>query len=190
MTPNIKSVILAATILIGSTLTVLAQSGQRQVPAGFCSLASMSSAKALSACQMASFTGTGSGNNFTASAVTGLILPGEILAGTGAPSGTVIQSQLSGSPGGAGIYVTNSSVTSVAASLTANGIPYGANYAMICAYVQGVVWRDDGVAPTGTPGTGGNGISSGQCFSYNGTFSSIQFIQQASGAILGISIYK
>jgi len=184
-----KSLALAAVFLIGS-MPALAQSGQREVPAGFCSLTSMSSAKGLSSCAMASFTGTGSGSNLTASAVTGLILPGEVVTGSGVPTGTLVLSQASGTPGGAGVYVTSAPTTSNSASLTANGPAFAVSYALICAYVQGVVWRDDGVAPTGAPGSGGNGIAANQCISYNGTFSAIQFIQQTSGAVLGISLYK
>jgi hypothetical protein len=70
------------------------------------------------------------------------------------------------------------------------GIPAGTAYAVICAYVQGVVWRDDGTAPTGTPGTGGQGIAANQCLPYNGTFTAFQVIQQTSGAILGVSFYR
>jgi len=70
------------------------------------------------------------------------------------------------------------------------GIPAGTSYAVICAYTQGVVWRDDGTAPTGTPGTGGQGLAASQCMPYNGTFTAIQFIQQTSGALLGVSFYR
>jgi hypothetical protein len=70
------------------------------------------------------------------------------------------------------------------------GIPALTTYAVICAYAQGVVWRDDGTAPTGTPGSGGMGLSSGQCLPYNGIIANIQFIQQTSGAILGVSFYR
>lgn len=63
-------------------------------------------------------------------------------------------------------------------------------YAAICAYVAGVVYRDDGTAPTATPGSGGQGIAAGQCVSYNGNFSAIQLIQQTAGAIVGVSIYQ
>ena len=65
-----------------------------------------------------------------------------------------------------------------------------ATYAVICAYTAAVNYRDDGGIPTGTVGTGGQGLTAGQCMSYNGSFSAIQFIQQASGAILGVSFYK
>ncbi len=68
----------------------------------------------------ASFTGTGSGTNLTASAVTGTIAVGAVVVGSGVPSNTVILSQTSGTPGGAGVYVTSYSTTSSGASLTAN----------------------------------------------------------------------
>jgi hypothetical protein len=67
----------------------------------------------------ASFTGTGSGTNLTAASVTGNIKVGAVVDGTGVPAGTVIVSQTSGTPGGAGVYVTNNSTTSSSASLTA-----------------------------------------------------------------------
>lgn len=70
------------------------------------------------------------------------------------------------------------------------GIPTGTSYAVVCAYTQGVVWRDDGTAPTGTPGTGGQGLAANQCLPYNGTFTAIQFIQQTSGAVLGVTFYR
>jgi len=67
----------------------------------------------------ASFTGNGSGTNLTASAVTGVIAVGDTVVGTGVPSGTTILSQTSGTPGGAGVYVTSHATTSSGASLTA-----------------------------------------------------------------------
>jgi hypothetical protein len=73
------------------------------------------------------------------------------------------------------------------------GIPTNATYAVICAYVQGVVFRADGGTPTGTPGSGGQGIAAGQCLPYPGTpaaFAALRFIQQASGALLGVSWYQ
>lgn len=66
----------------------------------------------------AAFTATGAGTNLTTSAVTGLISVGDVVAGTGVPVGTTIISQTSGTPGGAGIYVTSGATTAIAASLT------------------------------------------------------------------------
>jgi hypothetical protein len=171
---------------------VAGQFGQREVPLGFCSVSSMSSATPLtvSTCARATFTGTGSGTNLTASSVTGLILPGDAASGTGVPAGTTIVSQSSGVTGGAGVYVTSNPTTSSGASLTTGGVPVGATYAVICAYVQAVNYRDDGAAPTASTGTGGQGIASGNCIGYVGTMTALQFIQQASGAILGVSFYR
>lgn len=66
------------------------------------------------------FTGNGSGTNLTASAVTGQILPGQLVVGSGVPGGTTIVSQTSGPPGGAGVYVTSGATTSSGASLSSN----------------------------------------------------------------------
>lgn len=79
--------------------------------------------------------------------------------------------------------------TTISQGVTITGVPPTANWALLCSYVQAVVWNDD-EAPTGTPGTGGQGIAAGQCFGYSGPLSTIQFIQQTSGAILGVSFYK
>lgn len=70
----------------------------------------------------ATFTGTGSGTNLTASAVSGLISVGDVILGTGVPANTTILSQTSGTPGGAGVYVTSNATTSVAAALTSNDV--------------------------------------------------------------------
>lgn len=187
---NLKLALALCASLVAFVCAAAAQSGLRQVPLGFCSLSSMSTATSLSSCQMASFTGTGSGTKLTVTSPTGLIFPGEILSGTGVPSGTYVVSQSSGPSGGAGVYVTSQSTTSNGATITASGLPTAAAYAVVCAYSQGVVWRDDGVAPTGTPGSGGNGISANQCIPYNGTLSALQFIQQTGGALLGVSFYR
>ncbi len=67
----------------------------------------------------ATFTGTGSGTNLTASAVTGLIGIGDVISGTGVPAGTKIVSQTSGPVGGAGVYVTSGATTSSGNAITA-----------------------------------------------------------------------
>lgn len=89
-----------------------------------------------------------------------------------------------------GFCALSSMAASTALATCSGGIPSGTTYAVICAYTQGVVWRDDGVAPTGTAGTGGQGLAAGQCIPYNGTFTAIRFIQQTSGALLGVSFYR
>ena len=71
------------------------------------------------------FTGTGSGTNLTITNVGGgssttntYLLPGTVISGSGVPGGTTIVSQTSGTPGGAGVYVTSGATTSSGASLT------------------------------------------------------------------------
>lgn len=182
--------VLSVLAIVMAAPLAYAQSSLREVPLGFCSLSSMGAATPLSSCQVASFTGTGSGTNLTISAVSGIVSAGEVLSGTGVPAGTTILSQASGINGGAGVYVTSAPTTSNGASLTASGPPTAATYAVICAYNQGIVWRDDGVAPTTTPGSGGQGIATGLCIPYNGTLSAFQAIQQAGGAVLGVSFYR
>lgn len=68
----------------------------------------------------ATFTGSQSGTNLTTSAVVGLISVGDTISGTGVAAGTTIVSQTSGTPGGAGVYVTSVSGTASAASCTAS----------------------------------------------------------------------
>lgn len=70
----------------------------------------------------ASFTGAGSGTNLTASAVTGVIEIGNVIAGSGIAPGTTILSQTSGTPGGAGVYVTSLSTTVAGATTAAKGV--------------------------------------------------------------------
>lgn len=89
-----------------------------------------------------------------------------------------------------GFCALSSMSASTALASCSGGLPAATTYAVICAYTQGIVWRDDGVAPTGTPGTGGQGLAAGQCIPYNGTFTAIRFIQQTSGAILGVTFYR
>jgi hypothetical protein len=89
-----------------------------------------------------------------------------------------------------GSAVGLSSFTGTACLNVSNSTLGSYAYGIICAYTSGVVYRDDGTAPTATPGTGGQAINAGQCITYSGNFGTIQFIQQASGAIVGVSIYQ
>jgi len=68
----------------------------------------------------ATFTGTGAGTNLTVTAVSGVIAVGDRLAGAGVPAGTNVVSQTSGTPGGAGVYVTSGATTASAAALSSN----------------------------------------------------------------------
>lgn len=66
----------------------------------------------------ASFTGTGSGTTMTAASVTETIAVGDHIKGTGVPANTVILSQISGTPGGAGDYECSNTVTSSGDAIT------------------------------------------------------------------------
>ena len=63
-------------------------------------------------------TGTGVGNQLTVSAVTGNIYVGSTVTGTGIPTGTKLINQVSGTPGGAGVYTTSNATSVTAAALT------------------------------------------------------------------------
>jgi hypothetical protein len=87
----------------------------------------------------ASFTGTGSGTNLTVTAVTGKISAGDLVVGTGVPANTTIVSQTSGTPGGAGVYVTSNATTSVGAALNC----YGAMVSAVAGSSSAVVNADE-----------------------------------------------
>jgi phage tail sheath gpL-like len=68
-------------------------------------------------------TGTSTGTNHltVGGTVTGTIVNGAAVTGTGVPAGTVVVSQFSGTPGGAGVYVTNQVTTLASVALTFTG---------------------------------------------------------------------
>jgi hypothetical protein len=95
----------------------------------------------------ATFTATGAGTNLTTSAVTGLITVGETLGTTtGITAGTTILSQTSGTPGGAGVYVTSAATTIAAAAATSFG-----NTLKISAVASGSLAVGDPVSGSGVP---------------------------------------
>lgn len=95
----------------------------------------------------ATFTASGSGTNLTVSAVTGLISVGETLGTTtGITAGTTIVSQTSGTPGGAGVYVTSAATTISAATATSFG-----NRLNVTAVGSGVLEVGDAVSGSGIP---------------------------------------
>lgn len=158
------------------------------LPMGYCQLAP-ASATPLAACVRATFTGTGNGTTLAASAVTGFIKPGDTITGTGVPTGTFIVSQLTGTPGGAGNYVTNQATTSSGASLSSGGIPQGANSAALTAETQNMRFTDDATgAPTAATG---QLIVTGQLpLWYQGSLANLQFIQVAASGKLNVTFYK
>ena len=68
----------------------------------------------------ASFTATGSGNTLTvdSAAFTGTIHAGDLISGTGIPGTTFFCYQISGTPGGPGVYHTNNATTATSAGGT------------------------------------------------------------------------
>jgi hypothetical protein len=70
-------------------------------------------------------TGTSTGTtSLTMTAVTGTIMVGATVAGTGVPSGTTIVSQQSGTTGGDGIYITSVATTLAGVALIITHPPY------------------------------------------------------------------
>ena len=67
----------------------------------------------------ATFTCSGTGTVLTVSAVSGTIGEGDVIAGSGIPTGTTIVSQTSGTIGGAGVYATSGPTTASGSSATA-----------------------------------------------------------------------
>lgn len=74
--------------------------------------------------QASAFTGVISEALLTASAVTGSIYPGAVIAGTGVTPGTVILSQVSGTTNGAGTYVVSVNGTVASASMTTSATDF------------------------------------------------------------------
>jgi hypothetical protein len=87
-------------------------------------------------------------------------------------------------------FITCGVASATLLSACSTGVPASATYAMICATTQGINYRDDGVAPTATVGSGGIGIASGTCITYAGNLLAIQFIQQSATAVLGVAFYR
>lgn len=165
--------------------------GQGMVPLGNCQLsaAQLAASIGLSACVRGSFTGTGVGTNLTASAVTGIIKPGDLITGTGVPVGTTIVSQTSGPTGGAGVYVTSAATTSSGASLTSGGIPPNATMAYLVAETANVRYRDDGADPTAAIGSIVY-FGAGGAVLYGGTLPAARFILLSGAPLLNISFYR
>lgn len=184
---------LAVLLLLGSFAKVAgAQTpGLPIVPLGYCQLSAsqLASAVKLSSCTRASFTGTGSGTNLTTTSVSGIILPGDGVSGTGVPAGTTIVSQTSGTTGGAGVYVTSAATTSSGASLTSGGIPPGATAAYLQAETASIRYRDDGGVPTAAVGMIIVNGAGGAIY-YAGTLSNLQFILLSGSPLLDVAFYR
>lgn len=172
--------------------------GQAMVPLGYCQLtaAQLAASIGLASCTRASFTATGSGTNLTTSAVAGVIKSGDaLLTGTGVPAGTTIISQTSGTPGGAGVYVTSQATTASGAAVTSGGIPPGATGALLQAVTQDISYRDDGGAPTAAVGMilhggGGTAVTNFPPTPYTGPLPALRFILIAGLPTLNVLFYR
>lgn len=165
--------------------------GQFQTPLGYCQLSAsqLAASIGLASCTRAAFTGTGSGTNLTTTSVTGIIKIGDTVTGTGAPAGTTIVSQTSGTAGGAGVYVTSVATTSSSASLVSGGIPSTATMVYMEAETADVRYRDDGGAPSASVGMIVVHGAGGSVF-YTGTLSALRFILLSGSPLLNISFYR
>lgn len=129
----------------------------------------------------ATFTGLGNGTNLTASNVTGLISIGDTVnVGAGVTAGTIIESQTSGTPGGAGIYVTNQATTIADVVATTSSLVFvvsasDAGTVAVGQYIQTVAGATEANAPfinaelTGTGGVGNYTLSSALSYFAAGT---------------------
>src|SRR5579863_2278610 len=72
-------------------------------------------------------------------------------------------------------------------SATGLNAPAEATIAEIIVEAQGIRYRDDGTAPTATVGMP---VATGASFQYAGDLTTIQLIEQTSGAIVNVSYYK
>jgi hypothetical protein len=106
----------------------------------------------------ATFTGSASAIGLVVTAPTGTVLIGSTITGTGIPAATTIIGQVSGTPGGAGTYLTSAATTASSASITAsNGATFtgsASNLGIVASSVTGTISANDVIAGTGiTSGT-------------------------------------
>lgn len=130
----------------------------------------------------ASFTGTGSGTNLTVTGVTGTIASGFLVTGTGVPASTTIVSQSSGTPGGAGVYVTSQATTSSGASLTAAAAINGAATLTLLPGQAAQIISDGSNYQVILSSPAGSSISVGSTVVLNGTAGRILY---QNGAVIG-----
>lgn len=139
---------------------------------------------------------TASSANVTVSAVTkGRLVPGMALQGTGLGTPPVVQSQTSGTPGGAGVYVLNETTGFASATVTSNAFNTGFSWAtstVAGASFTGVI--DVNGVLTASAVTGTIGVPSGdvdaQFLAGVGVPSNLQVVSQLSGTAGGAGTYQ
>lgn len=88
----------------------------------------------------ATFTATGSGTTLIVTSPTGYISAGDTISGTGVPANTTIVSQISGTTGGAGSYLTSTATTASSGTVTSFGDK------VYATSVTGYISADDAVS--------------------------------------------
>lgn len=197
MKSNVAAVKIALALALALLFVLSARAqgfdpGQHVVPLGSCQLSAsqLGSSVGLASCTRASFTGSAGTDptQLVVTSVTGVLLGGDSVSGTGIAAGTTIVNQVSGTPGGAGTYQLSASNTASSASLTSGGIPPAATMALLQAETADVRWRDDGGAPTAAIGSivvhGNNPIL------YTGTLSALRFIALSGSPLLDVAFYR
>lgn len=139
---------------------------------------------------------TAASANVTVSAVTkGALVPGMALTGTGLGTAPVVQSQTSGTPGGAGVYVLNE--TTGFASATVGSAAFNTGFTWSTGTVAGASFTgviDVNGVLTVSALTGIIGVPSGdvdaQFVSGTGVPSNLQIIAQLTGSAGGTGTYQ
>lgn len=191
---RLRAACLGLSLLAALSSPVRAQGlpGLATVPLGYCQLSAsqLASSVGLASCTRASFTGTADtdATRLVVTSVTGIILVGDTVAGTGIPAGTKVTGQVSGTTGGAGTYQLSGANAASSASLTSGGIPATATMAWIQAETADVRWRDDAGAPTASIGS--IILHGNPPLLYTGTLSALRFIALSGSPLLDISFYR
>jgi hypothetical protein len=121
----------------------------------------------------ATFTGTATNIGLTVTSVTGQIVIGQQITGTGIPGGTTIVGQLSGTPGGAGTYLTSVATTASGAAITSSTATFTGTATAIGLTASAVT---------------GN-IAAGQLISGTGIIAGTTIVEQLSGPTGGAGTY-
>lgn len=146
--------------LLGSWAQILSiKLGSTGLPSGAFIASIAGTVLTVTAVQNQTFTGTSTGTTeLTIAAPSGTIFPGYAVGplGSGIPFGTQILYQLSGTTGGAGVYVTNNKTTSSASALTATWNIAVGQFVYGGTAISGLVQGGTIITALGS-GTGGTG---------------------------------
>lgn len=139
-------------------------------------------------------TGVGAGANVTISAVTtGALVPGMILAGVGVDAGLTVVSQTSGTPGGAGVYVTSTATGFASTAVTSAAVDTGYKFqssttADAVTTASATIAANTGVLTIGAMASGV--VEVGQNVSGTGVPSNLFIQAQLTGTAGGAGTYQ